>query len=78
MGRSLNLAEINQGTVYRIAGFLNDSSAYSEKLYKMGFVVGTKVELAPVKTSDPIVLQIRGSRVALRKQEAREVLVEEM
>jgi ferrous iron transport protein A len=43
----------------------------------MGFVEGTPIELAPVKISDPIVFQIRGSRIALRKKEARQILVRE-
>jgi ferrous iron transport protein A len=43
----------------------------------MGFVEGTPIELAPVKLSDPIVFQIRGSRIALRKKEARQILVRE-
>ena len=44
----------------------------------MGFVEGTPVELAPVKLSDPMVIQIRGSRIALRKSEAQQVLVKEL
>ena len=43
----------------------------------MGFVKGTPLELAPVKLSDPMVVQIRGSRIALRKNEAKEVIVKE-
>ena len=77
MGRRVNLAEIQQGKSYEVNGFTSEDSTYAEKLYKMGFVKGTPVELAPVKISDPIVVQIRGSRIALRKQEAQEILVEE-
>jgi len=43
----------------------------------MGFVKGTPVELAPVKLSDPMIVQIRGSRIALRKNEAEGILVKE-
>lgn len=65
------------GISYQVAGFDSKSEDYVNKLYKMGFVEGTPVELASVKNADPIVVQIRGSRIALRKNEAHQVLVEE-
>ena len=77
MSNTVNLADIQQGKSYEVNGFKSENSTYAEKLYKMGFVKGTPVELAPVKISDPIVVQIRGSRIALRKREAQEILVEE-
>ena len=78
MTKAINLAEIQQGKTYEVNGFKSENSTYAEKLYKMGFVKGTPIELAPVKISDPIVFQIRGSRIALRKKEAQEILVEEL
>ncbi len=72
------ITEIIRDKVYQVAGFTNESSDYAQKLYKMGFVQGTPVELAPVKLSDPIVVQIRGTRIALRKSEAQQILVEEI
>jgi ferrous iron transport protein A len=78
MPKSTNLAEINRGQVYQVSGFVNSSTDYAEKLNKMGFVQGTPVELAPVKLSDPMVIQIRGSRIALRKSEAQQILVQEL
>ena len=77
MSNTVNLADIQQGKFYEVNGFKSEDSTYAEKLYKMGFVKGTPIELAPVKISDPIVVQIRGSRIALRKREAQEILVEE-
>ncbi len=76
MGK-MNLADISKGIAYEVIGFEPETSVYAEKLYKMGFVKGTPVELAPVKMSDPMIVQIRGSRIALRKNEAREILVKE-
>lgn len=76
-GRHLHLAEISKGVSYEVVGFEPENSPYAEKLYKMGFVKGTPVELAPVKLSDPLIVQIRGSRIALRKNEAQEILVKE-
>ena len=78
MATQVNLTEISRDKTYEVAGFKSESSAYAEKLYKLGFVKGTPVELAPVKLSDPIVVQIRGSRIALRKKEAQEILVKEL
>ena len=78
MSRGINLTEISKGKSYEVEGFKSEASAYAEKLYKMGFVQGTPIELAPVKISDPLVVQIRGSRIALRKNEAQEILVKEI
>lgn len=78
MPRSTNLTEIRRDKIYQVAGFVDNSTAYAEKLYKMGFVEGTPVELAPVNLSDPMVIQIRGSRIALRKSEAQQILVQEL
>ncbi len=78
MAKRVNLTEITRDKTYQVAGFVNNSTDYAEKLYKMGFVEGTPVELAPVKISDPLVIQIRGSRIALRKSEAQQILVKEV
>ena len=77
MERNINLADISKGISYEVVGFEPENSVYAEKLYKMGFVKGTPVELAPVASSDPMIVQIRGSRIALRKTEAQEILVKE-
>ena len=77
MSRILSLDKILKGRCYKVSGFETEHSKYAEKLYKMGFVKGTPVELAPVQLTDPMVVQIRGSRIALRRSEAREVLVVE-
>ncbi len=78
MGKNVSLSEIDSGKTYKVTGFKQSSSAYADKLYKMGFVEGTPLQLAPVAIKDPIVIEIRGSRVALRKKEAQEVQVEEV
>ena len=76
-GSNIHLAEISKGISYEVVGFEPENSPYAEKLYKMGFVKGTPVELAPVAMSDPMIVQIRGSRIALRKNEAQEILGKE-
>ncbi len=78
MTKNINLSEICSGKSYCVLGFELDSSDYAQKLHKMGFVAGTPIELAPIKISDPMVFQIRGSRVALRKKEAIQVQVKEL
>lgn len=75
MSKELNLSDIRQGEVYQVSGFEDAFSPYAEKLHKMGFVVGTPVERAPVATSDPMIVHIRGSRIALRRKEALAVRV---
>ena len=78
MADIMNLADIIKGKSYQVSGFTESSTEYAEKLSKMGFVVGTAVALAQVQLNDPMVLQIRGSRVALRRSEAAQILVEEL
>ncbi len=78
MARRMKLTEILKGGLYQVFGFEGRESDYSEKLNKMGFVKGTPIGLAPVSIVDPLVVQIRGSRVALRKEEASQIIVEEM
>lgn len=78
MMKHLRLDQVLQGKTYQIAGFEVRDSQYAEKLYKMGFVEGTPVRLAPVELKDPMVIELRGSRIALRRNEANKVLVEEL
>jgi len=78
MAANISLDSIIRGRKYQVAGFQQHESAYAEKLYKMGFIEGTPIQLAPVELNDPIIVEIRGSRIALRKSEARQVYVEEL
>ncbi len=77
MSKKQTLAQMKQGIQYRITGFSASAAEYAEKLSKMGFVSGTPVQLAPVHINDPLVFEIRGSRIALRKYEAQQIIVEE-
>lgn len=78
MSRNINLTEIHKGKLYQVAGFEQTGTAYIDKLNKMGFIEGTPLQLAPVELTDPLVVQIRGSRIALRRAEAKQVYVEEL
>ncbi len=64
--------------VYQISRFAEATSDYAIKLSKMGFIERTTIELASVNLSDPMVFDIRGSRIALRKNEANEIFVKEI
>ena len=77
MSSTVSLASMAKEKKYLVSGFRPESAEYCEKLRKMGFIEGTAVQLAPVEISDPLVFQIRGSRIALRKKEAQQIMVEE-
>jgi ferrous iron transport protein A len=72
------LADTDVSKIYRIQGFEDSSSAYADKLRRMGFTAGTTVEHVQGASHDPQVFFVRGSRVALRKSEAKQVFVEEL
>ena len=72
-----NLSDIPKGRKYMITGYSDPHSEYSEKLVKMGFVKGTIIERTGTEISDPMILNLRHSRVALRRGEAKTVLVRE-
>ena len=78
MTKNINLSKILEGRTYAVLGFETETSDYAKKLRKMGFVEGTQITLAPIKISDPMIFEIRGSRVALRKNEADQIKVEEL
>lgn len=78
MAKTIKLTGMTLGKSYQVSGFTEETSEYAIKLNKMGFISGTNIALAPVKMSDPLIVQIRGSRVALRKKEAQQILVEEI
>ncbi|MFW5498236.1 MULTISPECIES: FeoA family protein [unclassified Maridesulfovibrio] len=78
MTKNINLSKILESRTYAVLGFETETSDYAKKLRKMGFVEGTQITLAPIKISDPMIFEIRGSRVALRKNEADQIKVEEL
>ncbi len=78
MQQEQQLNSILPGKVYTISRFAEAASDYAIKLSKMGFIEGTAIELASVNLADPMVFDIRGSRIALRKNEANEIFVKEV
>ena len=73
----LNLTQIAKGNSYVITG-ISGNSEYANKLEKLGFTPGTIVEKGVSNIKNPMVVRIRGSRIALRKNEARIVKVREI
>jgi len=76
MTQSHALTEMRTGASYKVVGFTEPASAYAEKLRKMGFTKGTPIQRAAIAIHDPIIVLLRGSQIALRKTEAKCVLVE--
>ena len=76
MTTSLNLADIHIGESGKVLGFQTSSRVYRHKLLVMGLTPGTEftvTRIAPL--GDPIVLQVRGYALSLRKVEAKALLV---
>ncbi len=72
----LTLDELKVGEEARIVKILGNG-AFKQRLLEMGFVPGTKVKVvryAPLE--DPVEYEVKGYRVALRREEAERVVVE--
>jgi Fe2+ transport system protein FeoA len=62
-----------RGTVLKVGG----SGAVRRRILDMGVVPGTEVEVVKVAPlGDPVDLLVRGYHLSLRKEEAREILIE--
>ncbi len=75
---NLTLSQIVYGKTYKVIGSAGANSNYHNHLESLGFTKGTLVQKGPASISDPFSVFIRGSRIALRKKEATELLVEEV
>lgn len=73
------LSELPRGSRARIIGFEQGSNGYRSKLYSLGLTRGSEIfirRLAPL--GDPVEVEVRGSRMSLRKEEASVILTEEV
>ena len=75
--KEFNLTQISRGSKYVISDIAGNSE-YASKLEKLGFTKGTPLEKGLSNINDPLVIKIRGSRIALRKNEAKIVKVKEV
>ena len=64
-----------RGTIVKVGG----DGPVRRRILDMGVVPGTEVEIVRVAPlGDPVALLIRGYHLSLRKEEAREILVEKV
>jgi len=64
-----------RGTIVKVGG----DGLVRRRILDMGVVPGTEVEVVKVAPlGDPVELLIRGYHLSLRKEEAREILVEKV
>ena len=60
-----------------VTGYATASGTWKSRLLAMGMTVGTEFTVANVAPlGDPVELSVRGSRLTLRKGEAKALLVE--
>lgn len=75
--RTCSLAELGCSCPARIIGFTSDDQI-SKRLFDLGFAPGELAALvrkAPMR--DPLVFDIGGSQIVLRKREASRIMVEQ-
>jgi ferrous iron transport protein A len=78
MAFPVRLSQLPVGARATVCGFLQKGPAFL-RLREMGVLPGTPLRL--VRTAplgDPLEIQVRGYRLALRKSEAEHVMVEQM
>lgn len=72
----MTLADVKNRSAYRVVSLL-EGGIGADRLAEMGFLPGTviqRVGQAPV--GDPVIFQIRGLRLAMRRSDARFISVE--
>ncbi len=73
----MRLNELLKGGRGRVIGHA-DESVLSQRLLEMGFIYGTKVEVLHEGPfgKDPMAVRVRGSVVAIRRDEAKMIEIE--
>ena len=75
----IHLDSLQVGECARIVGFSREKPAYRHKLMAMGLTRGEVIKvirLAPL--GDPIEIEVRGTALCVRKQEAAPMLLEKV
>jgi ferrous iron transport protein A len=71
----MSLLEVSRGTTVIVEEVAGDR-AFRRRIMEMGLVPGTPVRVVAVAPlGDPLTLELRGSRLSIRKSEAAEVRV---
>lgn len=69
--KDTTLRDVKTGTTVRVAGFQNLSSDLLRRLFELGLTSGSEIKVCGVAPlGDPLILQVRGCRLALRKKDA--------
>ncbi len=72
----ISLAQAHEGDVVRILG-LNSQGAMRRRLQDIGFITGASVErLQSGPAGDPTAFYIKGTVIALRREDSSEIIVE--
>ncbi|MDT8853568.1 FeoA family protein [Paracoccaceae bacterium Fryx2] len=73
----LKLTDVAIGGFARVAGYAPGGQGYRQKLLSMGLTPGTRLRLVGVAPlGDPIMIEVRGFRLSLRKAEAEALEIE--
>ncbi|MAW40636.1 MAG: ferrous iron transport protein A [Kiritimatiellaceae bacterium] len=73
----MKLKKLKKGSLGRVSGFITEDRSYREKLLRMGLTKGAEFTL--IRTSffrGPVELEVKGSRLVLRSDEADGLEVE--
>lgn len=75
---ALSLKDIPAGRSARVTGYAPGGAAYRQKLLSMGLTPGTAIRVVRVAPlGDPVVIEVRGYQLSLRKAEAEALTIEE-
>ncbi|AWD23197.1 FeoA family protein [Pseudogemmobacter blasticus] len=71
------LATLAPGATARVTGYAPGGAAYRQKLLSMGLTPGVTLRVLRVAPlGDPVVIELRGYQLSLRKAEAAALIVE--
>ena len=73
----MTLQDLAVGARGRVTGYRAGERGYRKKLLAMGLTPGAEVAVVRVAPmGDPVEIEVRGSRLSLRREEAATVMVE--
>lgn len=79
MTHAITLNDLTLGQKAQITGFEEGDLAYQHKLQALGLTPGTPITLLQIAPlGDPILLEARGVRLCVRKDEAQCLLLERL
>ena len=74
-GQPLTLSEVPEGQVVRVVG-MRAGLGLTSRLTAMGVVPGAEVLMVSNRGAGPVVVEVRGTRLALGRGMARKILVQ--